>query len=93
MNELNDTALEEQLQLVATLDEESKDWKDKMKHFNDRSNEMLDGYRRDDGHNLSHLASKLNTQWTKFNDSLRIRRAVNFLILHGIPAANNFRIW
>ncbi|KAI1731518.1 EF hand domain-containing protein [Ditylenchus destructor] len=76
VNELNDTALEEQLQLVATLDDESKEWKDKMKHFNDRSNEMLDGYRRDDGHNLSHLASKLNTQWTKFNDSLRIRRAV-----------------
>lgn len=37
---------------------------------------LLDTHRRDNGHNLSHLSSKLNTQWTKFNDQLRIRRAV-----------------
>lgn len=37
---------------------------------------MLDIHRRDNGHELSHLSSKLNTQWTKFNDQLRIRRAV-----------------
>lgn len=53
-------------------------WKDNMKQFNEKSNELLDIYRRDDGHNLSHYSSKLNTQWTKFNDSLRIQRAVNF---------------
>lgn len=53
-------------------------WKGKMKQFNEKSNELLDVFRRDDGHNLSHYSSKLNTQWTKFNDSLRIRRAVNY---------------
>lgn len=35
---------------------------------------LLDIYRRDDGHNLSHLSSKLNTQWTKFNDQLQRSR-------------------
>uniref|UniRef100_A0A915DTQ2 Dystrophin n=1 Tax=Ditylenchus dipsaci TaxID=166011 RepID=A0A915DTQ2_9BILA len=76
VNELNDSALKDQLQLITYLHDQAEVWKEEMKSFNDRSNELLDVYRRDDGHNLSHLASKLNTQWTKFNDSLRIRRAV-----------------
>uniref|UniRef100_A0A1I7XHA0 WW domain-containing protein n=1 Tax=Heterorhabditis bacteriophora TaxID=37862 RepID=A0A1I7XHA0_HETBA len=39
-------------------------------------NAILDTYTRDDAHSLSHQQSKLNMRWTKFNDNVRIRRAV-----------------
>lgn len=48
--------------------EELEPMKQKMNEINQRSNEMLEAFHRDDGHNLSHLTSKLNTLWTKFND-------------------------
>ena len=74
--ELSDPELAEQLQLCDQLGAELDIWKEKLQEMNRLSNQLLDIYRRDDGHNLSHLSSKLNTQWTKFNDQLRIRRAV-----------------
>jgi hypothetical protein len=74
--ELTDPELAEQLELCEALANELDAWKEKLKEMNRVSNELLDIHRRDDGHNLSHLSSKLNTQWTKFNDQLRIRRAV-----------------
>lgn len=74
--ELSDPELAEQLELCDQLSHQSEHWKEKLHEMNGISNELLDIYRRDDGHNLSQLSSKLNTQWTKFNDQLRIRRAV-----------------
>lgn len=40
----------------------------KMDELNERSNALLDNYRADEGHNLSHTISKLNALWSKFND-------------------------
>lgn len=74
--ELPDPELEEQVEMCNQLASELDVWKEKLSEMNRVSNQLLDVYRRDDGHNLSHLSSKLNTQWTKFNDQLRIRRAV-----------------
>ncbi|KAM3720398.1 Dystrophin-1 [Dirofilaria immitis] len=48
----------------------------KMDELNELSNALLDNYRADEGHNLSHTISKLNALWSKFNDNVRIRRAV-----------------
>ncbi|VDM57844.1 unnamed protein product [Angiostrongylus costaricensis] len=41
-----------------------------------QGNAILDTYIRDDAHTMSHELSKLNMRWSKFNDNLRIRRAV-----------------
>ncbi|KAI3422321.1 hypothetical protein GPALN_012844 [Globodera pallida] len=74
--ELSDSDLIEQLELCDQLVDELNNWKSKLQELNRVSNQLLDTHRRDNGHNLSHQSSKLNTQWTKFNDQLRIRRAV-----------------
>uniref|UniRef100_A0A914HK11 Dystrophin n=1 Tax=Globodera rostochiensis TaxID=31243 RepID=A0A914HK11_GLORO len=74
--ELSDSDLIEQLELCDKLVDELNNWKSKLQELNRVSNQLLDTHRRDNGHNLSHQSSKLNTQWTKFNDQLRIRRAV-----------------
>ncbi|PIO60499.1 WW domain protein, partial [Teladorsagia circumcincta] len=42
----------------------------------EEGNAMLDTYTRDEAHTLSHELSKLNMRWSKFNDNIRIRRAV-----------------
>ena len=76
MVELSDPELAEQLELCSQLTNELDIWKEKLQEMNRISNQLLDIYRRDDGHNLSHLSSKLNTQWAKFNEQLHIRRAV-----------------
>uniref|UniRef100_A0A915LN16 Dystrophin n=1 Tax=Meloidogyne javanica TaxID=6303 RepID=A0A915LN16_MELJA len=73
---LSDDELSEQLDLINQLTAESDQWEEKLREMNRISNQLLEIYRRDDGHNLSHLNSKLNTQWAKFNDQLRIRRSV-----------------
>ncbi|KAL7074907.1 hypothetical protein ACQ4LE_005861, partial [Meloidogyne hapla] len=73
---LSDNELSEQLDLCNQLTADSDQWEEKLREMNRISNHLLEIYRRDDGHNLSHLNSKLNTQWTKFNDQLRIRRSV-----------------
>ncbi|KAL3082936.1 hypothetical protein niasHS_010738 [Heterodera schachtii] len=74
--ELSDGELTEQLELCEQLVDELNSWKSKLQELNRISNQQLDTHRRDNGHNLSHQSSKLNAQWTKFNDQLRIRRAV-----------------
>ena len=37
--------------------------------LNGQSNRLLDLYARDDGHALSHGISRINTQYTAFNDT------------------------
>lgn len=70
-------ALADELKIVACLLKDATQvWRERLARFNSKTNALLDVYRYDDGHNLSHLTSKLNTQWTKLNDALCIRRAV-----------------
>ena len=78
VSNLSDCQINEQLANIYQIVEELRDWKEKMQNFNLYSNEMLDAFHRDDGHNFSHLSSRLNTKWTKFNEALQIRRAVFF---------------
>ncbi|VDN40550.1 unnamed protein product, partial [Gongylonema pulchrum] len=72
----NEETLKQELkeihEVAGTIDE----MKLKMDELNKRGNALLDRYRADEGHNLSHATSKLNTLWSKFNDNVRIRRAV-----------------
>lgn len=56
--------LKEIQEVAGTIDE----MKAKMDELNKRGNALLDRYRADEGHNLSHATSKLNTLWSKFND-------------------------
>uniref|UniRef100_A0A0N5BAQ1 Dystrophin n=1 Tax=Strongyloides papillosus TaxID=174720 RepID=A0A0N5BAQ1_STREA len=76
VNELSDIALKEQLQAVDMVIDQLSEYKNKMKRVNKMSDELLDSYKIDDGHNLSHIISKLNTKWSKFNDNIRVRKAV-----------------
>ena len=76
VKELSDSALREQIDTVRELSSKIGPWKEEVERFNSRSNQLLDEHRRDDGHNVSHMASRLNTQWTKFNEALMIRRAM-----------------
>ncbi|CAD6184635.1 unnamed protein product [Caenorhabditis auriculariae] len=58
--------------LVSQLEERRK----RMQEMNTKANSILDTYTKDEAHNLSHIISALNMRWTKFNDNIRIRRAV-----------------
>ncbi|KAK0429407.1 hypothetical protein QR680_011365 [Steinernema hermaphroditum] len=75
-SELSEGALKSELERVESWVEQLEGMRAKMSDLNKVSNELLDEYRKDEGHNLSHQTSKINMQWTKFNDNIRIRRAV-----------------
>ncbi|TKR92162.1 hypothetical protein L596_006870 [Steinernema carpocapsae] len=75
-SELSEQALKTELERVESWVEQLEGMRTKMTDLNKTSNELLDEYRKDEGHNLSHQTSKINMQWTKFNDNIRIRRAV-----------------
>lgn len=94
---LSDNELSEQLEICNELDSDSNQWAEKLKEMNKISNQLLDIYRRDDGHNLSHLNSKLHTQWAKFNDQLRIRKSVLEAAQRSrsdfLTALKNFQEW
>ncbi|VDM97496.1 unnamed protein product [Thelazia callipaeda] len=68
--------LKQDLAEIQKITEKSAEMKKMMDELNERSNALLDHYRADEGHNLSHTISKLNALWSKFNDNVRIRRAV-----------------
>ncbi|EFO24688.2 utrophin [Loa loa] len=68
--------LKQELSEIQGIAETAREMKLKMDELNERSNALLDNYRADEGHNLSHTISKLNALWSKFNDNVRIRRAV-----------------
>uniref|UniRef100_A0A913HW11 Calponin-homology (CH) domain-containing protein n=1 Tax=Strongyloides stercoralis TaxID=6248 RepID=A0A913HW11_STRER len=88
VNELSDIALKEQLRAVNMLMDQLKEYKQKMKKVNKMSDDLLDNYKIDDGHNLSHIISKLNTKWNKFNDNIRVRKAV---LESSIRSRNDFQ--
>lgn len=64
----NEQTLRTELKEVQQVTEAVDEMKAKMDDLNKKSNYLLDKYRADEGHNLSHATSKLNTLWTKFND-------------------------
>uniref|UniRef100_A0A1I7SAC8 Dystrophin n=1 Tax=Bursaphelenchus xylophilus TaxID=6326 RepID=A0A1I7SAC8_BURXY len=76
VNEMDEVTLEAELKSVNDITGTIDNMKAQMEQLNLRSNEMIDKFIYDDNHTLSQLTSKLNTQWTKFNESLCIRRAV-----------------
>uniref|UniRef100_A0A1I8AEX5 KASH domain-containing protein n=1 Tax=Steinernema glaseri TaxID=37863 RepID=A0A1I8AEX5_9BILA len=67
-SELSEQALKAELERVESWVEQLEGMRAKMTELNKISNELLDEYRKDEGHNLSHHTSKINMQWTKFND-------------------------
>ncbi|KJH51153.1 zinc finger, ZZ type [Dictyocaulus viviparus] len=74
--ESTDAALRDELTKIEELITELDQKKDVIKDVNSKGNAILDTYTRDDAHTISHELSKLNMRWSKFNDNLRIRRAV-----------------
>uniref|UniRef100_A0A1I8EJT8 Calponin-homology (CH) domain-containing protein n=1 Tax=Wuchereria bancrofti TaxID=6293 RepID=A0A1I8EJT8_WUCBA len=68
--------LKQELSEIQEIAEIAGKMKFKMDELNECSNALLDNYRADEGHNLSHTISRLNALWSKFNDNVRIRRAV-----------------
>ncbi|VDK43703.1 unnamed protein product [Anisakis simplex] len=76
VTELTEDALRSELKDVEQISEGIEEMRNKMTELNARSNALLDEFRADEGHNLSHSTSKMNTLWSKFNDNIRIRRAV-----------------
>uniref|UniRef100_F1KPP3 Dystrophin-1 n=1 Tax=Ascaris suum TaxID=6253 RepID=F1KPP3_ASCSU len=76
VSELSEEALRAELKEVEGISGGIEEMKNKMTELNVRSNALLDEFRADEGHNLSHSISKMNTLWSKFNDNIRIRHAV-----------------
>ncbi|KAK6730498.1 hypothetical protein RB195_007138 [Necator americanus] len=74
--ESSDVVMREELTSIENLISELEQKKEAIKDVNAKGNAMLDTYTRDEAHSLSHEMSKLNMRWSKFNDNLRIRRAV-----------------
>ncbi|KAI6226090.1 Discontinuous actin hexagon [Aphelenchoides besseyi] len=76
LNEMDEPRLQLEHRAINGLVDGLEQTKQQIAALNGQSNHLLDLYSRDDGHTLSHVTSKINTQWTKFNDSVRIRRAM-----------------
>ncbi|WKX90831.1 hypothetical protein Q1695_009578 [Nippostrongylus brasiliensis] len=74
--ESTDEAMREELKAIEGIIAELEQKKAAINDVNAKGNAMLDTYTRDEAHTLSHELSKLNMKWSKFNDNLRIRRAV-----------------
>uniref|UniRef100_A0A0N5ALC9 Nesprin-1 n=1 Tax=Syphacia muris TaxID=451379 RepID=A0A0N5ALC9_9BILA len=75
-NDLNEEGLKSELEELKEMDKNFNEMKEKMVELNNRSNILLDVYKFDERHNLSHATSRINNLWSKFNDNLRNRRAV-----------------
>lgn len=75
-DESTDEAMADELKAIDGIIAELDQKKAAIKDVNAKGNAMLDTYTRDEAHTLSHELSKLNMRWSKFNDNLRIRRAV-----------------
>ncbi|PAV67347.1 hypothetical protein WR25_12082 isoform D [Diploscapter pachys] len=69
-------AVREELQAVEKIISDLDERKILMANINAKGNQLLDNYPKDEAHNLSHQLSRLNMRWTKFNDTIRVRRAV-----------------
>lgn len=69
-SELNEEGLRSELEELKEMDQSFNEMKEKIAEMNSRSNTLLDTYRFDEGHNLSHATSRINNLWSKFNDKL-----------------------
>lgn len=76
VNELDEFALDVELKNITVLANQLDHYKEQLSQLNAKSNRMIDTFRLDENHVLSQITSKINTQWTKFNEGLCIRRAV-----------------
>ncbi|CAB3407196.1 unnamed protein product [Caenorhabditis bovis] len=76
VEEMSEDDVKHELASLEELVEQLDARKAKMQEINTQANKIVDTYTKDEAHNLSHLLSRLNMSWTKFNDNLRIRRAV-----------------
>lgn len=76
VEECTEEAVRNELAVLERVVEQLEERKEKMQEINGQANKILDTYTKDEAHNLSHLLSRLNMSWTKFNDNIRIRRAV-----------------
>ncbi|CAI2296184.1 unnamed protein product [Caenorhabditis sp. 36 PRJEB53466] len=76
VEELTEEAVRHELAALERVVEQLEERKDKMQEINTQAHKIVDTYTKDEAHNLSHLLSRLNMSWTKFNDNIRIRRAV-----------------
>lgn len=74
--EITEEAVRFELRQLDEIIQHLPDRKQKMQMINSQANAMLDSFTKDEAHNLSHLLSRINMSWTKFNDNIRIRRAV-----------------
>ncbi|EGT31852.1 hypothetical protein CAEBREN_07673 [Caenorhabditis brenneri] len=76
VEELAEDVVRQELQTLERVVAQLGERKDKMQEINTQAHKIVDTYTKDEAHNLSHLLSRLNMSWTKFNDNIRIRRAV-----------------
>ncbi|EFP12235.1 CRE-DYS-1 protein [Caenorhabditis remanei] len=76
VEELAEDVVRHELQVLERVVAQLNERKDKMQDINTQAHKIVDTYTKDEAHNLSHLLSRLNMSWTKFNDNIRIRRAV-----------------
>ncbi|KAF1771469.1 hypothetical protein GCK72_003295 [Caenorhabditis remanei] len=76
VEELAEDVVRHELQVLERVVAQLNERKDKMQEINTQAHKIVDTYTKDEAHNLSHLLSRLNMSWTKFNDNIRIRRAV-----------------
>ncbi|UMM14948.1 hypothetical protein L5515_002569 [Caenorhabditis briggsae] len=76
VEELAEDVVRDELKILEKIVGQLNERKDKMEAINTQAHKIVDTYTKDEAHNLSHLLSRMNMSWTKFNDNIRIRRAV-----------------
>ncbi|KAE9548572.1 hypothetical protein FO519_008209 [Halicephalobus sp. NKZ332] len=73
---LDNEQLKNELDVIERLFSELPGIKEKIEGLNNSGADLLKQFRKDECHRMSHALSTVNTLWTKFNDNIRIRRAV-----------------
>uniref|UniRef100_A0A914XTH2 WW domain-containing protein n=1 Tax=Panagrolaimus superbus TaxID=310955 RepID=A0A914XTH2_9BILA len=76
VQKLDDNQLQIELDTIERFFNEMDEIKQKIINLNEQGATLLKQYRRDECHRMSHALSTINALWTKFNDNIRIRRAV-----------------
>ncbi|CAI5438333.1 unnamed protein product [Caenorhabditis angaria] len=97
VEECTEEIVRQELALLERVVLQFDERKQKMQEINSQANHIVDTYTKDEAHNLSHLLSRINMSWTKFNDNIRIRRAVLEASLRSRrdfhSALEEFEIW
>uniref|UniRef100_A0A7E4VK08 Dystrophin n=1 Tax=Panagrellus redivivus TaxID=6233 RepID=A0A7E4VK08_PANRE len=76
VQKLDDSKLRAELEQLERLFGEMPEAKERIAALNEQCANILKHFRRDECHRVSHATSTVNTAWSKFNDDIRIRRAV-----------------